>query len=89
MLKQSFIRMKKVLTILLTVLFVVSLTAVATSAINGDQGTDNSPQSYVNPHWHSGESNVSGSSYWKGIGYEGCLWVFHPSTNQWVWTCYD
>ena len=89
MLKQMSIKMEETLVILLAIVLVLSLTAVPVRAINGDQGIDNSPQSSVNPHWHSGESNVSGSSYCKGIGYEDCLWVFHPSTNQWVWTCYD
>jgi len=89
MLKQFSSKIKNALAILLAALFVVFLTAVPAYAINGDQKSDNFSDSSLNPHWQSGESNVSSNSYWKGVGYEGCWWIFQPSTNQWIWTCYD
>ncbi len=55
MLKQSFIKAKKVLTILLAVLFVASLTVGAASACNshGHHHSCDSCSSYGSPHSHA------------------------------------
>ena len=55
MLKQSFSKAKKVLTILLAVLFVASLTIGAASACNshGHHHSCNSCSSYGSPHSHT------------------------------------
>jgi Spy/CpxP family protein refolding chaperone len=71
MLKQSSSRMKKVLAILLAVLFVVSLTAVAVSAAN-----EKKDPSSVHP--------IGGG--WDGLeGSTPCHWVFNGFS--WQYTC--
>jgi hypothetical protein len=61
MLKQSYSKMKKVLAILLTVLFIVSVTAVAAGAHVGGHGG------------FGGGWGWGGYPYW-GYG-TGCVWV--------------
>jgi len=68
MLKQSFSKAKKVLTILLAVLFVASLTVGAASACNshGYHHSCGSCSSYVSPHSHTcgcSHSHVCGCSH--------------------------
>ena len=78
MLKQSSSKIKKVLAILLAVLFVVSLTVAVASARDGDEG-----------HGHDGgddhgghdgsitgiDSTRFGSSVGSVYGHSGCGWV--------------
>ena len=74
MLKQSSSKIKKVLAILLAVLFVVSLTVAVASARDGNEG-----------HGHDGgghgssitgiDSTRFGSSVGSVYGHSGCGWV--------------
>ena len=61
MLKQSFSRIKKVLTILLAVLFLASFTAAAVSA-DQDTGTPASPDSPASPSSTASPSPTASNS---------------------------
>jgi hypothetical protein len=76
MLKQSSSRMKKVMSILLAVLFVVSLTSVAASA---------------RPGWYSGGAWGFGGSWGDGLGWGWnwsgpCQYVYNGA-GSWVVSC--
>jgi len=76
MLKQSFSKAKKVLTILLAVLFVVSLTVGAASACHsyGHHHSCGSCSSYGNPHHNCGcsHSHDCGCSHSHTCGCSHC-----------------
>lgn len=70
MLKKSFSGMKKVLSILLVVLFVVSLTAVGASAKGGSYWVEGGHGHY------DGHGYYGGYGDWEGYGgYSGCGWM--------------
>ena len=77
MLKQSFSKAKKVLTILLAVLFVVSLTVGAASACHshGHHHSCDSCSSYGSPHSHTcgcSHSHTCGCSHSHTCGCSHC-----------------
>jgi hypothetical protein len=74
MLKQQGSRLKTVLTILLVVLFFVSLTAVASSA-ESDQKHDHLNQDQLGGHDHHHHNN-----------HDECL-VWNSTKQDWVWIC--
>ncbi len=103
MLKQSPTRMKKVLVILLVVLFVASLTAVTASAArhSGHRGGGHHGGGHHGGGHHGGGHHGGGHHgsswgwgndhshrhWWHGQYYPNCDWILNPYTNQWVWTC--
>ena len=97
MLKQSSIRMKKVLAMLLIALFVVSVTAATVSAAKQVK------KGHATKHVRTGHTAVvktghttvvrTGSHhrprahYYHGHYYPNCDWVWSPHQQQWVWGC--
>ena len=80
MLKKSYIGMKKVLAISMAVLFVVSLTAVAASALAGGY-------SGYRDTYYGGGPSIWHQPYYHGHDYVNYDWVWDPSyTSQYVWT---
>ena len=91
MLKQSPSRMKKVLAILLVVLFVTSLTAVTASAARRGGHHGGGHHGYHGEGHHGGSwgwgNDHSHRHWWHDQYYPNCDWILNPYTNQWVWTC--
>ena len=87
MLKKSSSGIKKVLAILLAVLFVVSLTAVAVSADRGDHGyLAGGYHGYRDSYYDGGESLLN-HPYYHSHDYVNCNWAWDPSyTYQYRWT---
>ena len=101
MLKQPPSRMKKILAILLVVLFLVSLTAVTAGAARrgghhgtvhrgGHHGTVHRGGHHGTVHHgriYYGYNNRPRAHYYLGQYYPSCDWAWKPNTNQWVWAC--
>ena len=85
--KQPFSKIIKVLTILLAILFVVSLSASSSIAFDGGMGYkdhwghdhDHGDHHHWHPQWDDDD-------HWHHHHHDDC-WRWDPYYEQWVWVC--